>query len=443
MYKKIVKMRENFFQRRQKVVLRVARWSGWSSKKLITIGSTIRKFRSGLFNVRPFWDLLRFLFYLVKTRNISSASAVSTFSNFHGFNLIPGALFTIAIVLLLFLTARFLLMWAVWISPFVFAEAGNGANSVGDFYLYLVDLKKADIEKVRNIGLIVIGPLGFLLLTWRTWTASKQAGLAETGLNVDRFRKGCEMLTDDHFTARHAGVITLRELAVSRPKEYEVLVLDVLTNFLRTPDKKGEETPQLVPRSRPDAKAAFDTVIAFWQRPSTRARYCRDQKMLQLSGLNLKSFHMIDVCLRNIDFRLSVFTHCHFDNTDLYGASFRHTKFRQCSILGSKLEKTHFEYVEALGTTFKNCNWDGAIVRSVEFGDEEVIRDIKGGSRVGFLKSSIDLDDLKIAWLSDESGHKPFKNTENCSPAFSCKAYRENGTTKLRITQIEEAAHPL
>ncbi|MBL1234721.1 MAG: hypothetical protein COB70_003635, partial [Rhodobiaceae bacterium] len=83
---------------------------------------------------------------------------------------------------------------------------------------------------------------GLYLLNRRTKASDKQAQLAEEGLDIDRFRKGSEMLAGKHPSIRQAGIVALKHLALSRPKEYGSLVLDSLAHFLKRPDAEPADS---------------------------------------------------------------------------------------------------------------------------------------------------------------------------------------------------------
>jgi len=104
---------------------------------------------------------------------------------------------------------------------------------------------------LRNLGLVAIGVIGLPLAIWRgitafqqaeaankqAATANRQADLAEKGQIIDRYQKGAQMLESDELAVRMAGVFALRELALNEPEEMYVLVMELLTEYLRNGSK--------------------------------------------------------------------------------------------------------------------------------------------------------------------------------------------------------------
>jgi len=107
---------------------------------------------------------------------------------------------------------------------------------------------KIDRTKIiQQLLLIVGGFAAFVLASWRTWTAHRQAGtaleqvkvalrqadLAERAHNIDRYTRAANMLDSDQIAVRQAAVYTLLELGRADTANFYNLVIRLLAGFAR------------------------------------------------------------------------------------------------------------------------------------------------------------------------------------------------------------------
>lgn len=212
-------------------------------------------------------------------------------------------------------------------------------------------------------GLTFVGTVtGVGLLFWRAKSADKQVKLNEDGLDADRFREGCQLLTEDHYSARHAGIVTLSELARANPKLFEVRVIDVLTDFLRRPDTVPDPVIVPDPISRPDMHQAFRELTSLWSKGATRRRYCKLRTELNLENVYFCNSDFENLCLQNVSFLRARFVECSFSNVDFRYATMEETRFEQCSF-----SNPNFEGARMSKTDFQDCHIQGAKWNGVSF----------------------------------------------------------------------------
>lgn len=225
---------------------------------------------------------------------------------------------------------------------------------------------KATITFQELVAFVISG-IGVSLLFWRTKSLDKQVRVNEGGLEADRFRDGCKMLTEEHYSARHAGIVTLSELARSNPALYTVRVIDVLTDFLRRPDAVPDINIVSDPVTRPDKHHAFIELASLWKNRKTRRRYCKVRTELNLENIDLSKNTFAGFCLQNVSFYRARFVECNFLDVDFRGASMQRTEFENCEFSAPNFQRTTMT-----GTVFHNCaigdaKWDGAYLSAPKF----------------------------------------------------------------------------
>ena len=116
---------------------------------------------------------------------------------------------------------------------------------------------------VRNVGLLLAGAIALIFAMWRglvaerqadaarrqAFAARRQAGTARRQTNAmrrqantaqhdllnRRYQQGAEMLGSVSLSVRLGGIYALQKLAEEHPKEYHVLILNLLCAFVRHP----------------------------------------------------------------------------------------------------------------------------------------------------------------------------------------------------------------
>ncbi|WP_208980208.1 pentapeptide repeat-containing protein [Roseibium suaedae] len=225
----------------------------------------------------------------------------------------------------------------------------------------------------RNFFLGFLAVVGLGLAIWRSWlsylqtrTGLRQAATAERGLIIDRYQKGALMLESEELTVRLAGVYALRDLALSDPDETYILVLDVLTGFVRERTQKdiiredgilSDATPKAPPKARfaPDLQEAIDAVSHIRNKVSDAILIEREaQWSLRIINSNLRHINLSYKNLTNGVFAGSIFDKAFilcadFSNCRLVNASFWGATVIATDISGANLK----DVTMSAHTTFK------------------------------------------------------------------------------------------
>lgn len=105
-------------------------------------------------------------------------------------------------------------------------------------FFYLVDLARPEGTQEslsatwRNIGLIILAPLGFYLAWRRTSDASAQLDLSRKSDVNSRYQSAIEVATDSNPALRPAGYISLFNLTKESPDTQSAAVVDFFRAFL-------------------------------------------------------------------------------------------------------------------------------------------------------------------------------------------------------------------
>ncbi|AWY99575.1 pentapeptide repeats (9 copies) [Rhodobiaceae bacterium] len=312
-------------------------------------------------------------------------------------------------------------LWQVASDSFVEAKEHVRASISGVTWAVVPEpwnWTKASVERARDFMLLVLAPFGFLLLVLRTRAASRQALLSDMSLNVDRFRKGAELLTDAHFTARHAGIVTLKELAHSEPSEYGVLILEVLTGFLRNPDNLEDPARPKASYDRPDIAIAIDTVIDLWKESEIRRIYAiRTQKeLLDLRGVQIYGGKFSKYAFENMDFSGAFFLDCDFDDAGLEDCNLISAVFQRSSLSWASLQRSDLAFTRFLGCDCSYLEMDKARVHKTEFAHSVTMETSVGEGMQDSRETVLSVESFIGVPFLGASPESAFVGLEDCDP---------------------------
>lgn len=190
------------------------------------------------------------------------------------------------------------------------------------------------IEDVRNLVLIVTAVIGLGLLVWRSIVAQKQVNLASRAHGMDRFQKGAEMLGSERVSIRLSGIIYLHALAISEPRRFGSVCMDVMEKMIK--------------------------------------ERCREEKELLEASTEttLKGVPTYEPVRSDIEFAVKKLTH--LSNTfnrgvSLEGAHFYDISFSGLSFVGFNFDFCNFEFCHFIGTKFTKCGFDHASFKENNF----------------------------------------------------------------------------
>lgn len=386
---------------------------------------------------RSFYSSFRYLLYLGVTGNSTASYVVSRPPQAVPHSSKDGWKSYLVIILLMcsgYLMVDVLLLWNFLnspVSPFI-------DKTVIEFSWDSVrSWASSDRFELRDVLTLAATVVGLYLLNRRTKANDKQTQLAEEGLDIDRFYKGSEMLADDHASVRQAGIVSLKNLALSRPKEYGPQVLSVLTHFLKKPDSDsmGDEIYDL--KDRPDVHFAFRTTMEIWQNKTIRKWHLRINRYLDMNGVRLSGGYY-----RALDFQFVSFIEAEFVQVSFIDISFFSTvlvnmRFERCDF-----GKSSFVASDIYGTEFRDCsiynvNWNSATFAHVAINHEW---DFPPKDELRVYKK-LWLDRVRAAfegvWICSVSGAKAIQMNETRYLGY--KIVEESCGSLVRIRFVETA----
>ncbi|MEP3049438.1 MAG: pentapeptide repeat-containing protein [Roseibium sp.] len=276
--------------------------------------------------------------------------------------------------------------------------AGIGTNVTGVEGIPL-DKLEALSAIARNIGLIIIA-VPALWLAWnRTRTASRQAQISESGLIIDRFQKGAQMLESEKLDVRFAGIYALRDLALSNPDETYITVQTLLCDFVRERSKQREPDFSMVTKFKPnpeygqlprDHHSAITTLNSLRQKIAyaDTLEDAADWKM-NLALANLFGAMFSDADLRKALFLLSNLSKAYLREADLSEANLAQANLDGADLLAANLSKAFLYEANLYGANLSFANLSEA--------------DLAGANLSGTILTNANLSDANIskAWVYD------------------------------------------
>ena len=237
---------------------------------------------------------------------------------------------------------------------------------------------------IRNIALVVAGPIALALAIWRSLVADSQSKTAQQVLLNERYQKGAEMLGSAILSVRLGGIYALQRLAEEHPEKYHVQIMQLVCAFVRLPTKdQSLETeqaaiePGTVLGVRPDVEAVMEAINS---RSESRV------------GLERKAEFRLD--LRRAELPLAQFL-----NTDLTSAFLQCANLSHANFAGANLSHAFLDYADLSEAIFSNVSFTRARLVSANLSGA-LLQDLDL-SRASFHRANLSGANLHRANLSD------------------------------------------
>lgn len=203
----------------------------------------------------------------------------------------------------------------------IFLRAGGGKETYGD--------------TLRNLILILAGPVGLGLALWRSITADTQARLMQRGLKDERYQKGADMLGSNTLATRIGGIYALEHLARDHPEEYHIQIMVLLCAFVQQPRGKYNQLTN-------DIQKAL-TVIGQ-----------RDQKQQDLEKKENWKLDLFRANLSDTDLKFACLTSANLQKTNLRKTNLNGADLTNAELDGAYLENTKLKDVKGLTQSMLN-----------------------------------------------------------------------------------------
>ena len=137
---------------------------------------------------------------------------------------------------------------------------------------------------VRNVSLVIAGPVTLILAFWRIHVAQRQAETARSSLHDERYRAAVGMLENKQLFVRLGAIDTLQQLAHTYPVDFHLRVVHLLAVFVRHPPWHEQD-------GRPQDRVREDVqvILVFYGDRSQEALKIEDNEnfIIDLQGSDL------------------------------------------------------------------------------------------------------------------------------------------------------------
>ena len=214
---------------------------------------------------------------------------------------------------------------------------------------------------IRNVGLIVAGPIALYIAIWRSLVADRQAKTAQESLLNERYQKGAEMLGNEVLSVRLGGIYALQRLAEEHPEQYHVQIMRLFCAFARQPTKDSgleSEQVQIEPGTMLGLRQDLEAIIlAIKSRSKSGISLERKEDFrLDLRGAVLPGIQFLDLDLSNSFLHHAKLPNANIANTNLSGAIFDYADLREATLYKVKLRGTRFYYANLSGARFNDMD---------------------------------------------------------------------------------------
>jgi len=223
-------------------------------------------------------------------------------------------------------------------------------------------------EEIRNLGLVLFGGAGIILLLFRTVSYGKQVTISESNNLNEQFIKAIELLgaTEDGKPCpelRIGAIYSLHELA-SNNERYVKPVINILCEYVRFTTRNIDIVK--IEENTLDIHAAIN-VIGDKHFFTSFSRLSRRPK--NLSGANLVGIEFNNLDLIAVDFSSSSIRRCKFKKTNFSRSLFTNSVWLDVKAYDSKFYGIRVESAKLDLVSFDNCD-----IRNVNF--EEAMEEI-------------------------------------------------------------------
>ncbi|QUS57333.1 pentapeptide repeat-containing protein [Pseudovibrio brasiliensis] len=239
----------------------------------------------------------------------------------------------------------------------------------------------------RNILLGIVAVVGFPFVVWRSFTAHRQANIAnrqtvvanknlvliEKGHNLDRFEKAAQLMTESDYAPRLAGLSLMFELANEFPKEYYMLAQKQFCGLIQLTGREVSSLYDLQKESREEVgpprssirKKDKELSYAVADRQIHAAKRLGQEAILYFSRLRAAHFeHENDWKPEMIGAQFSELEIVH-EKLELKGVDLSYSSFQGCRIKDADFSEAYMKGCNFKDANFWSCNFSNAWLRDI------------------------------------------------------------------------------
>lgn len=271
----------------------------------------------------------------------------------------------------------------------------------------MTDALKDWSEIVRNFGLLLAAVFGLGFAIWRALLASRQTKVQEAAHITDRFSKAVEQLGDKSVAVRIGGLYALKRIAEDSPERDHIVVMDVLTNFIRhTPyieeqreiafswnaqiRRQPEEEPETKCIDCPDVATAIEIMQGRNERQ--RAIEAERAYVPSLTLANLSYLNLDKANFRGLVLNLANLMGAHLMDANLMGAN-----LTVVNLMGANLTVANLMGATLHGADLTGADLTCANLTDADFTEADLTKaDLGGADLAGAELTRANLTDADL-----------------------------------------------
>ena len=232
--------------------------------------------------------------------------------------------------------------------------------------------------------------------------AYKRAMTAKLDNLQTRFQKGAEMFGSEATATFLGGLYELQQLAKRYPKDYHVVVMKVLSAYvrhmMRADDVAEDADVPVIRDSRRERAEAVLRVIGdrSWRGKKQEAK---SGYRVNLSGVDARAMHLPDCGFSGIDARGTLFSHATLDRAVLRDSQLAGAKFNGAALKGADLSNSDLDFAYLTGADLSFGSLAGARLQWTEMPQSMYLCDLSDAGMFevkGLTQKTLDAADGRI-----------------------------------------------
>ena len=217
-----------------------------------------------------------------------------------------------------------------------------------------------------------------------------------------RFQKGAEMFGSEAIATFLGGLYELQQLARRYPKEYHVVVMKVLSAYVRNMMRAGDVAEDAdLPVIRDPRRELAEAVLRVIGDRSWRGKRQESKSgyRVKLSGVDARAMHLPDCDFSGIDARGTLFSHASLDRAVLRGSQLVGAKFNGTTLQGVDLSNSDLDFAYLTGADLSFGSLAGARLQWTEMPQSIYLCDLSDAGMFeirGLTQRTLDAADGRI-----------------------------------------------
>ena len=258
-----------------------------------------------------------------------------------------------------------------------------------------LSLNKDGLTVIWQLGVLVVAIVSLLV-------AYRRANTARLDNLQTRFQKATEMFGGAATATFRGGLYELQQLAKRYPKEYHIVVMKVLSAYVRNELRADDmATDAGLPDIRdPQRERAEEVLRVIGDRSrGGKKQEAKNRYRVDLSQVDARAMMLRDCDFSRIDARGTLFSQATLDRVTLRGAKLTGTRFNGAGLRGANLSQADLEFARMKGSDLSCGSLAGARLRWTEMSRSLYLCDLSDAEMFevgGLTQSTLDRADGRI-----------------------------------------------